>query len=96
MESLTADQIRYIATLANLTLSDEEVEMYRHQLTGILEHVNSLQEVDTAGVEPTGHATDSSTVLREDEVGAPLERDQVIGNAPSTSGDFIRVRAVMD
>lgn len=96
MESLTADQIRYIATLANLYLSEDEVEMYRHQLTGILQHVQSLQEVDTTGVEPTGHANDSNTVLREDEPGTPLEREEVLGNAPATSGEFIRVRAVMD
>ena len=96
MESLTSEQVRYIATLANLYLTEEEIEMYRHQLTGILDHVQSLQQVDTLGVEPTGHATDSITVLREDEEAAPLDRDQVIGNAPSTSGEFIRVSAVMD
>jgi aspartyl-tRNA(Asn)/glutamyl-tRNA(Gln) amidotransferase subunit C len=96
MESLTADEVRYLATLANLHLTEEEVETYRHQLTGILQHVQSLQEVDTTGIEPTGHATDSNTVLREDKVGAQLEREQVIGNAPSTSGEFIRVNAVME
>ncbi len=96
MESLTSDEVRYIATLANLFLTEEEIEMYRHQLTGILQHVQSLQEVETSGVEPTGHATESSTVLREDETGRSLDREQVIGNAPATSGEFIRVRAVMD
>ena len=96
MEPLTSDQVRYIAILANLYLTEVEIEMYRHQLTGILDHIQSLQQVDTSGVEPTGHATDSATVLRDDEEKTPLERDQVIGNAPSTSGEFIRVSAVMD
>ena len=96
MESLTPDEVRYIATLANLHLTEAEIETYRHQLTGILDHIQSLQLVDTSGVEPTGHATDSATVLRDDEEENPLERDQVIGNAPSTSGEFIRVNAVMD
>lgn len=96
MESLTSDQVRHIAKLANLHLTEDEIETYRHQLTGILEHVQSLQEVDTSGVEPTGHATDSNTVLRDDVAGMPLDLDQVIGNAPSTSGEFIRVSAVMD
>lgn len=70
--------------------------MYRDQLTGILDHVQSLQEIDTEGVEPTGHATEVNTVLRDDEPGTPLERDQVLANAPSTSGEFIRVRTVLD
>lgn len=96
MESLTADEVRYVARLANLYLSDEEVETYRHQLTGILQHVQSLQEIDTSGVEPTGHATESTTVLRSDDAAPPLNREDVLGNAPATSGEFIRVRAVMD
>jgi aspartyl-tRNA(Asn)/glutamyl-tRNA(Gln) amidotransferase subunit C len=96
MEPLTADQVRHIAILANLHLTEEEVETYRHQLTGILDHIQSLQLVDTSGVEPTGHATDSATVLRDDEDETPLERDQVIGNAASTSAEFIRVSSVMD
>lgn len=96
MESLTADEVRYVARLANLHLTDDEVEKYRHQLTGILQHVRSLQEVDTSGVEPTGHATNSMTVLRDDEAAPPLEREEVLGNAPATSGEFIRVRAVME
>lgn len=96
MESLTSDEVRYVARLANLYLTDEEVETYRHQLTGILQHVQSLQEIDTTGVEPTGHATDSTTVLRGDDAAAPLDREEVLGNAPTTSGEFIRVRAVME
>ncbi len=96
MESLTPDEVRYVARLANLYLTDQEVETYRHQLTGILAHVQSLQEVDTTGVEPTGHATDSTTVLRSDDSAAPLDREEVLRNAPATSGEFIRVSAVMD
>ncbi len=96
MESLTAEEVRYVARLANLYLTDEEVETYRHQLSGILEHVQSLQQIDTEGVEITGHATESNTVLRSDDTAPPLDREEVLGNAPAASGEFIRVRAVMD
>lgn len=96
MESLTSDEVRYVARLANLYLTDDEVEMYRHQLAGILEHVQSLQQIDTSGVQPTGHASDSMTVMRNDDPAPPLDREEVLGNAPATSGEFIRVRAVMD
>ena len=96
MDSLSAEEVRHVALLANLHLTDEEVEKYRHQLTGILEHVQSLQRIDCTGVEPTGHATASSTVMRADEAEKPLEVEQVIGNAPTSSGEFIKVKAVLD
>ena len=96
MNSLTSDEVRHVATLANLYLTDDEVEKYRHQLTGILSHVQSLQQIDTEGVEPTGHATESNTVLRRDKSSTPLTREDVLNNAPATSGEFIRVRAVLD
>lgn len=96
MDSLSADEVRHVALLANLNLTDDEVEKYRHQLTGILEHVQSLQEIDCTDVEPTGHATASSTVMRSDEAGKPLELEQVIGNAPESTDEFIKVKAVLD
>jgi aspartyl-tRNA(Asn)/glutamyl-tRNA(Gln) amidotransferase subunit C len=96
MEPLSADEVRYIARLANMRLTDQEVEQYRSQLSNILQHFQSLQQVDTTGVEPTGHATDVNTVLREDRVAAPLDREQVLANAPAVSGEFIRIRPVLD
>ncbi len=96
MEPLTSDEVRHVARLANLSLSEDEIDKYRHQLTGILGHVQSLQQIDTDGVEPTGHATDSTTVLRDDDPSTPLDREDVLKNAPVTSGEFIRVRSVLD
>jgi len=96
MQSLSSEEVRYVARLANLHLTNEEVELYRDQLTGILSHVQSLQQVDTTGVEPTGHATESHTIMRADEPGTPLDREDVLRNAPRTSGEFIRVSAVLD
>jgi aspartyl-tRNA(Asn)/glutamyl-tRNA(Gln) amidotransferase subunit C len=96
MEPLSADEVRYIARLANMRLTDQEVEQYRTQLSNILQHFQSLQQVDTTGVEPTGHATDVNTVLREDRADAPLDREHVLANAPAVSGEFIRIRPVLD
>jgi aspartyl-tRNA(Asn)/glutamyl-tRNA(Gln) amidotransferase subunit C len=79
-----------------MRLTDQEVEQYRTQLSNILQHFQSLQQVDTTGVEPTGHATDVNTVLREDRADAPLDREQVLANAPAVSGEFIRIRPVLD
>ena len=68
----------------------------RSQLSDILAHFQSLSSIDTDGVEPTGHSTDSHTVLRDDEPADSLARDQVLANAPRIDGEFIRVRPVLD
>ena len=64
---LTADQVRHIATLARLHLSEEEVRRFAKELTQILAYVETLKEVDTASVEPTAQVTGLATVLRPDE-----------------------------
>lgn len=96
MEQLSADEVRYIARLANMRLAEDEIELYRSQLTHILERFDSLAQVDTSDVEITGHATNANTVLRDDEAGVPLEREDVLSNAPVRSGEFIKVQAVME
>lgn len=96
MEPLSADEVRYIARLANMRLTEDEVELYRSQLTNILEHCHSLAEVDTADVEITGHATNAHTVVREDEAGKPLDREETLANAPVRSGEFIKIKPVME
>lgn len=69
MVNLTHDQVRHIAKLARLTLSDAEVEQYAAELTSIFTYVELLGEVDTAGVEPTEQVTGSGGGrLRADEV----------------------------
>lgn len=64
--TLTPDQVRHIAKLARLELTDAEVEKYAKELTSILQYVDMLREVDTAGVEPIAQVTGQSNVLRDD------------------------------
>jgi aspartyl-tRNA(Asn)/glutamyl-tRNA(Gln) amidotransferase subunit C len=68
----------------------------RIQLTNILSQFQALASVDTEGVEPTGHTTDSHTIMRTDEPHPPLERDDVLQNAPDRDGEFVRVRPVLE
>jgi aspartyl-tRNA(Asn)/glutamyl-tRNA(Gln) amidotransferase subunit C len=69
---LSPDDIRHIAKLARLELSDAEIERFPMQLSSILDYVSQLQKVDTAGVEATAHVTGLESVLRPDEPRAPL------------------------
>lgn len=68
MANLSHDDVRHIAKLARLNLSDEEVEKFSKELTTILEYVGKLQEVDTKDVEPTAQVTGLTNAFREDVV----------------------------
>lgn len=69
MATLTADQVRHIAKLARLELTDAEVEKFATDLTSILQYVDRLTEVNTEGVEPLKNATGITNNWREDKVG---------------------------
>ena len=93
---LDRQQIEHIASLARIGLTDEEIELFRQQLSNILEQFAILDELDTAGIQPTGHAVDLRGVLREDEAQDSLTSEDTLRNAPRREGDFIRVKAVLE
>ena len=93
---LTEEEVRHVAALARVAMTDDEVELMRSQLSNILEHVSVLNEVDTDGVEPTGHSVDVTSVMRDDEVRDSSPREDVLTNAPSRQDEFIRVKAVLE
>ena len=95
-ERLSADEVRQIAALARISMNDEEIEIMRGQMVNSLNNIDVLNNVDTAGVEPTGHSVDVRSVMREDEPTESLRRDDVLLNAPSSEDSFIRVRSVLD
>ena len=94
--ALTSDEVRHIALLARVGMTDDEIEVMREQLSGILEHFQVLQQVDTEGVEPTAHSVETHAALRDDETRESVPMDDALANAPHRDGDFVRVRAVLD
>ncbi|MXZ46049.1 MAG: Asp-tRNA(Asn)/Glu-tRNA(Gln) amidotransferase subunit GatC [Chloroflexi bacterium] len=93
---LTTDDVRHIAQLARVALSDEDVERFRAELWSILEHCQALNEVDTADVPPTAQSFNLVNVERDDEPGPADSTDDVLANAPRREADYFRVRAVLD
>ena len=93
---LDRQQIEHIASLARIGLTDEEIELFRQQLSHILEQFEILDELDTAGIQPTGHAVDLHGVLRDDEAQDSLTSEDTLRNAPRREGNFIRVKAVLE
>jgi len=84
MPQLTPDQVRHIAKLARLRLSEEEVTRFATELTGILKYVEMLSALDTTGIEPTAQVTSQTNALREDTVyQVPLASpDALLGTSP--------------
>ena len=85
------DQVLHVAKLARLELSDEEVDQMATELSGILEHVDRISELDLAGVEPTSHVVELENVFRTDEPAPSLERDTALQNAPDPADGAFRV-----
>jgi len=90
-----AIDVRYVAKLARLALSDEEVERFGVQLGNLLEHVNVLSELDTASVPATAQVVESRNVTRKDAPGACLDREAVLSMAPQRQGPFFRVPRII-
>src|SRR4051812_27220373 len=92
---LTPEEVRHVAALARLGLTDEEVVRIGDQLSSILEHIAVLERVDTTAIPPTAHVTALSNVMREDHIAASLPRQAVLANAPRQRDGFFEVDAVL-
>lgn len=93
---LSREEVKHLASLVRLGLSDEEVERLREQLSDILDNFEVLQQVDTTGVEPTAHCIALENVLREDVPALSLTAEQVLANAPDREEGYLKVRAVLE
>ena len=93
---LSADDVRAIADLARLELSEDDVKQYQQQLSGILGYFQKLEELDTSHIDPTSSVLPLTNVMREDKATEPLTVDDVVANAPDSDGEQFRVSAVLD
>jgi aspartyl-tRNA(Asn)/glutamyl-tRNA(Gln) amidotransferase subunit C len=94
--SLSADEVRWVAQLARLELSQAELETITTQLRAIVDYVGQLQQVATEGVEPLAHPLPVQNVFRPDEPTPSLPVAEALANAPDRRGDFYAVPAVLD
>jgi len=90
------EQVRKVARLARLELSDADLAIMAQQLSAILDYVDQLKALDTEVVEPMAHPLPLQNVFRPDEPGQSLAVDEALRNAPSRVGDFFGVPAVLD
>lgn len=85
------DQVLHVAKLARLRLAGDEVDRMAGELSQILEHVETMNELDLDGVEPTSHVVDLTNVLREDVPRPGLDKETALEQAPDPADGGFRV-----
>ena len=92
--SLTKDQVRHVAKLANLPLDEKEEDLYAKQLSEVLDYIEQINSVDTNGIEPTFNVSGKTNVFRPDETVASLSQDEALQNAPKKEREFFVTKGV--
>ena len=93
---LKKEEIKSIARLARLKLSDKEEDFFAYQLAVILDYIAQLGEVDTSEKEPTSHVISLKNVFREDKAKPSLSQDAVLKNAPAIEEGLFKVPRVIE
>ncbi len=94
--SLTPDEVRKVANLARLELTNEEIPQMTQHLSAIVDYMDKLKQVDTENVEPLAHPLPVQNVFREDELKESLSVNEALQNAPQREDDFFGVPPVLD
>lgn len=93
--AITTEEVKHVAQLGNLPLTDEQITTFQKQLSEVLNYIEELQEIDTAGVEPTSQVTGLHNVYREDCPQDNLNQKQALSNAKQTKNGYIQVPGVL-
>lgn len=93
---ITVDEVKHVAKLARLYLSDREMEQMTADMGGIIDFADQLNELSTDGVEPTAHAIPVHNVFREDELLGSFDREKLLKNAPQRDEECYLVPRVVE
>ncbi len=88
--------IEQLAQLARLSVSEDDKELFAHQIDNILTYMDKLNELDTGSIEPTSHIISLSNVVREDLPKDSLDREEALMNAPDRTEKFYRVPKIIE
>lgn len=93
---ITADEVKKVAKLAKLTLTDPDIERMAADMDAMLDYVATLADLDTQGIIPTAHAVPMANAFRADQLRPSLERDEVMAAAPKSANGTFRVPKVIE
>ncbi|MBE5821013.1 MAG: Asp-tRNA(Asn)/Glu-tRNA(Gln) amidotransferase subunit GatC [Clostridiales bacterium] len=94
--NITKEQLKHIANLSNLSFNDEELEKYLVDMTGIVDFVNQLNEINTDDVEITTSILGEYNIFREDEIKESFDRELLIQNAPDSQDGMFKIPRVIE
>lgn len=92
---LTAEEVKKIAALCRIDLTEAEVEKFRKELTVVLDYVAELSEVNTDDVEEISQVTGLENVSREDRAEFSEAREEIIANFPDRKDDFLKIKSIL-
>jgi aspartyl-tRNA(Asn)/glutamyl-tRNA(Gln) amidotransferase subunit C len=94
--AISREEVEHVARLARLELTEEEIELFRGQLSAVLERAARIQSLDLDAYPPLAHPVDLRNVWRDDVVVAPEEAEAIFENAPQGEGRFFRVPRILE
>lgn len=93
---LSKDQVRKVGKLANLSLSDNQVDLYATQLSRILDYIDQLNEVDVSLVKPTYNVSNKTNVTEEDHLSTSFTQEEALSNASSKKNGYFVTKGVFE
>lgn len=96
MAEISSEQVKHVADLARLEVTDEEAEKLSKDLSELMQQIDLLQEVDTENVEPTISVANLNNVMRNDEPKELVTQEEVLKNAPDAKDGFFRVPSILE
>ena len=96
-KKITLEQVRHVAKLANIPLTEKEQKKFSKQLSDVIDYnITLLNKISTEGVEPTAHVSGAVNVLRSDDTEPGLTSNQALQNTKSQHNNFFRVKAILE
>ncbi len=95
MSRISVEEVRHVALLARLELSDDELAVLSGELSALLDHVEQIRRLDTSGVPPTAHPLPMRNVLREDEPRPGLSAAEALAAAPAVEDGRYSVPSIL-
>ena len=96
MAKVTEDEVKKLAKLSAISLTDDDIKEFQKQIAEILQYVEQLQDIDTEGVKPTTQVTNLKNVMRKDEIAKQqISSKELLKNVPEMEGDLIKVPKIL-
>ncbi|MFH1582501.1 MAG: Asp-tRNA(Asn)/Glu-tRNA(Gln) amidotransferase subunit GatC [bacterium] len=92
---ISKEEVKHIAKLARLGISDKEITKYQKDLSSVLDYIEKLERVNVSGVEPTSHPFSSENVVREDEVLNKKDNGKLVDMAPDKKDNYVKVKSIL-